>query len=62
MNNQNETPFDQNVTFSRFLIEAHRDKNPLPTDLRFLLEVVARACKSISNAVNQGALGGILGQ
>ena len=61
MNNQNETPFDQNVTFSRFLIEAHRDKNPLPTDLRFLLEVVARACKSISNAVNQGALGGILG-
>lgn len=61
MNNQNDTPFDQNVTFSRFLIEAHRDKNPLPTDLRFLLEVVARACKSISNAVNQGALGGILG-
>ena len=61
MNNQNETSFDQNVTFSRFLIEAHRDKNPLPTDLRFLLEVVARACKSISNAVNQGALGGILG-
>jgi fructose-1,6-bisphosphatase I len=52
---------DKHVSFSRFLIEAHREKTPLPTDLRFLLEVVARACKSISNAVNQGALGDILG-
>jgi fructose-1,6-bisphosphatase I len=52
---------DKQVSFSRFLIEAHREKTPLPTDLRFLLEVVARACKSISNAVNQGALGDILG-
>lgn len=52
---------DQRVSFSRYLIEAHRDKTPLPTDLRFLLEVVARACKSISNAVNQGALSDVLG-
>ena len=52
---------DQRISFSRFLIEAHRDQSPLPTDLRFLLEVVARACKSISNAVNQGALSDILG-
>jgi fructose-1,6-bisphosphatase I len=29
--------------------------------LRLLLEVVARACKSISHAVNKGALGGVLG-
>lgn len=61
MNKQIDSSPEKNVTFSRFLIEAHRDKTPLPTDLRFLLEVVARACKSISHAVNQGALGGILG-
>ena len=29
--------------------------------MRLLLEVVARACKSISHAVNKGALGGVLG-
>jgi fructose-1,6-bisphosphatase I len=52
---------DQRISFSRFLIEAHRDRTPLPTDLRFLLEVVARACKSISHAVNQGALSDVLG-
>lgn len=58
---ENSQATDKHVSFSRFLIEAHREKKPLPTDLRFLLEVVARACKSISNAVNQGALGDILG-
>lgn len=51
----------KNVSFSRFLIEKNRETELIPTDLRFLLEVVARACKSISNAVNQGALGDILG-
>ena len=60
MNTNIPTQEDQ-VSFSRYLIEAHRDKTPLPTDLRFLLEVVARACKSISNAVNQGALSDVLG-
>lgn len=59
--NTAQTPPEKNVSFSRFLIEAHRDQHALPNDLRFLLEVVARACKSISNAVNQGALGDILG-
>ena len=29
--------------------------------LRFLVEVVARACKEISHAVSKGALGGVLG-
>jgi fructose-1,6-bisphosphatase I len=29
--------------------------------LRLLLEVVARACKSISQSVNKGALGGVMG-
>jgi fructose-1,6-bisphosphatase I len=33
----------------------------IPSQLRLLLEVVARACKSISQAVNKGALGGVLG-
>ena len=33
----------------------------IPGQLRLLLEVVARACKSISHAVNKGALGGVLG-
>jgi fructose-1,6-bisphosphatase I len=32
-----------------------------PSDLRLLLEVVARACKGISHAVNKGALGDVLG-
>jgi fructose-1,6-bisphosphatase I len=33
----------------------------IPSDLRLLIEVVARACKGISQAVNKGALGGVLG-
>ena len=36
-------------------------RRPHPGQLRLLLEVVARACKSISQAVNKGALGGVLG-
>jgi fructose-1,6-bisphosphatase I len=43
------------------LVEQQRDKGHIPADLRLLLEVVARACKSISHAVNKGALGGVLG-
>jgi fructose-1,6-bisphosphatase I len=42
-------------------VEQQRDKGHIPADLRLLLEVVARACKSISHAVNKGALGGVLG-
>ena len=33
----------------------------IPGQLRLLLEVVARACKRISHAVNKGALGDVLG-
>jgi fructose-1,6-bisphosphatase I len=44
------------VTLSRYLIEQTRSNNT-PADLRFLIEVVARAC----NAVSKGALGGVLG-
>ena len=48
------------VTLSRYLIEQTRSNNT-PADLRFLIEVVARACKEISDAVSKGALGGVLG-
>jgi len=43
------------------LIEKQRDKNTIPADLRLLIEVVARACKSISNAIGKGALAGVYG-
>jgi fructose-1,6-bisphosphatase I len=49
------------VSLSRFLIEEQRDKQQIRPDLRLLIEVVARACKSISIAVGKGALGGVLG-
>ena len=49
------------VSLTRYLIEQQRSHGHIPAELRLLLEVVARACKSISRAVNQGALGGVLG-
>lgn len=49
------------VSLSRFLIEEQRSKGQINADLRFLIEVVARACKRISTAINKGALGGVLG-
>lgn len=49
------------ISLTRYLVEKQRVDNRIPSDLRLLLEVVARACKSISHAVNKGALGGVLG-
>lgn len=49
------------ITLSRYLIEAQREKGALCSDLRLLIEVVARACKAISIAVGKGALAGVLG-
>jgi fructose-1,6-bisphosphatase I len=49
------------ISLSRYLVEQQRSKGHIPADLRLLLEVVARACKSISHAVNKGELGGVLG-
>jgi fructose-1,6-bisphosphatase I len=49
------------ISLSRYLVEQQRQKGHIPPELRLLLEVVARACKSISHAVNKGALGGVLG-
>jgi fructose-1,6-bisphosphatase I len=51
----------QTVTLTRYLIEQQRANGRIPPELRLLLEVVARACKRISHAVNKGALGGVLG-
>ena len=49
------------VSLTRYLVEKQRVDGQIPADLRLLIEVVARACKSISHAVNKGALGGVLG-
>jgi len=49
------------ISLTRFLIEEQRAKSQINADLRLLIEVVARACKSISLAVGRGALGGVLG-
>lgn len=48
------------ISLTRYLIEEQRARRIGP-DLRLLIEVVARACKSISVAVGKGALGGVLG-
>ena len=49
------------ISLTRYLVEQQRDHGQIPAQLRLLLEVVARACKGISQAVNKGALGGVLG-
>ena len=49
------------VSLTRYLVEQQRVDGLIPGQLRLLLEVVARACKGISQAVNKGALGGVLG-
>jgi fructose-1,6-bisphosphatase I len=49
------------ISLTRYLVEKQRVHDRIPSDLRLLVEVVARACKSISHAVTKGALGDILG-
>ena len=49
------------ISLTQFLIEQQRGKRHINSDLRLLIEVVARACKAISIAVGKGALGGVLG-
>ena len=49
------------ISLTRHLIEQERIHGTLPPQLRLLLEVVARSCKSISLSVTKGALGDILG-
>lgn len=49
------------VSLTQFLVEQQRQNNSIPAELRLLIEVVARACKTISHAVGKGALGEVLG-
>ena len=49
------------VTLTQYLVEQQRTKGVVSAELRLLIEVVARACKSISHAISKGALAGILG-
>ena len=51
----------RNIPLSRFLIEEQREKEVICSDLRFLIEIVSRACKAISVAIGKGALAGVLG-
>ena len=51
----------RNISLTRYLVEQQRLDGRIPGELRLLLEVVARACKRISFAVNKGALGEVLG-
>ena len=46
---------------TRYLVEQERSHGHVPPSLRLLLEVVARACKRISLAVNKGSLGDVMG-
>jgi fructose-1,6-bisphosphatase I len=49
------------ISLTQYLIEEQRQHNTIPAELRLLIEVVARACKTISHAVGKGALGEVLG-
>ncbi|MFZ6798333.1 class 1 fructose-bisphosphatase [Undibacterium sp. Di24W] len=49
------------ISLTRFLVEEQRLNSNIPAELRLLIEVVARACKTISHAVGKGALGEVLG-
>ncbi|QCB46427.1 class 1 fructose-bisphosphatase [Hydrogenophaga sp. PAMC20947] len=49
------------ISLSRYLVEQQRVDGHIPGDLRLLLEVVARASKSIAQAVNKGELGDVMG-
>ncbi|KQP43393.1 class 1 fructose-bisphosphatase [Pseudorhodoferax sp. Leaf274] len=51
----------QKVSLTRYLVEQQRVDGLIPAQLRLLLEVVARACKRISFAVNKGELGDVMG-
>lgn len=49
-------------TLARYLLEEQRNKGIITADLRFLVEVVARACQAISIAIGKGGLGEALGE
>jgi len=49
------------ISLTQYLIEQQRQHGSIPAELRLLIEVVSRACKSISISVNKGALGDVMG-
>ncbi len=49
------------ISLTQYLVEQQRQHGSIPAQLRLLIEVVARACKSISISVNKGSLGDVLG-
>ena len=48
-------------TLTQYLVEQQRAAHALSSEVRLLIEIVSRACKTISHAVSKGALGGVLG-
>jgi len=48
-------------TLTQYLVEQQRSNQALSAEVRLLIEIVSRACKTISHAVSKGALGGVLG-
>jgi fructose-1,6-bisphosphatase I len=48
-------------SLTQHLIEENRQHDNIPNSLRLLIEVIARACKTISAHVSKGALGDVLG-
>ena len=48
-------------TLTQYLVEQQRSSHALSAEVRLLIEIVSRACKTISHAVSKGALGGVLG-
>ena len=51
----------KHISLTQYLVEVQRSKGLIPGELRLLMEVVARACKRISQAVGKGALTNSLG-
>lgn len=49
------------TSLTQYLVEKQRTDKALPAELRLLIEIVSRACKTISHHVSKGALGGVLG-
>ena len=49
-------------TLARYLTEEQHNRGVITADLKFLIEIVSRACQAISIAIGKGGLGGVLGE
>jgi fructose-1,6-bisphosphatase I len=54
-------PVAKRISLTQYLVEQQREHGRIPSQLRLLIEVVARACKAIAIGVNKGPLGDVLG-